>query len=275
MGVEAKPQLTAQYGGEVATPELRSYIDGVGRHLLQHIEPEYSHIQWEFTLLDSDVINAFALPGGKVFFSRGLLERFENEAQVAAVLGHEIGHVTAKHIDERVSQAVVAQVGLEVISAVSEAELITAGAQLLAQGSLLKFGRDQELEADRQGLKYMTRSGYNPEGMAEVLQILIEASKGSTPPEFLSTHPNPERRLAMVRDLMATQYSHTVNDDEYKKYPARFQQEARPFLKPQHSSGTALRRGVLPAGWCLLCSILPPAVPEQAAAAGAVSLPGR
>jgi predicted Zn-dependent protease len=267
MGIEAKPQLTAEYGGEVENPQLRAYIDKVGRGLLNHIEPEYAKVEWEFTLLDSDVINAFALPGGKVFFSRGLLERFANEAQVAGVLGHEIGHVTAKHVDERVSQGLLAQLGLELINAVSETELVSAGAQLLAQGTILKFGRDQELEADRQGLKYMVRAGYNPDGMAEVLKILIDASKGSQPLEILSTHPNPERRLAMVRNLMATEYKYAVDNAEFKKYQGRFAQEAKPHLKPpaeapageakprSGAGGGLQRRGVVPANWCAICAL--------------------
>jgi predicted Zn-dependent protease len=102
MGTEAQPQLTEQYGGEVADQIATGYVTEVGQAMAALTEGDYPSLPWEFTLLDSDVINAFALPGGKVFLSRGLAARMRDEAQMAGVIGHEIGHVTARHINDRV-----------------------------------------------------------------------------------------------------------------------------------------------------------------------------
>lgn len=230
MGVEAKPQLVEQFGGEVESAELRAYVERVGRGLAAHVEPEFRDVQWDFTTLDSDVLNAFALPGGYVFITRGLLMTFSDEAEVAGVLGHEIGHVTARHIDERITQSLIAEFGLQVVGAATDQEIIVEGVTLLTQGTLLKFSRDQESEADRQGLKYMTAAGYDPEGMAEVLQILDDASKGSRPPEILSSHPDPARRLRDVRAALAGPYRETQGNPAYSKYPERFERDAAPHL---------------------------------------------
>jgi predicted Zn-dependent protease len=96
LGTESKPALILEYGGEVESAQLRSYVSLVGHSLASLTEADYPQLPWEFTVLDSDVINAFALPGGKVFASRGLLARLDSEAQMAGVLGHEVGHVTAQ-----------------------------------------------------------------------------------------------------------------------------------------------------------------------------------
>lgn len=231
MGVEAMPQLVAEYGGEVQSRQLREYVDEVGHRLAATVEPEFRDVEWEFTVLDSDVINAFALPGGKVFISRGLLRQFENEAQVAGVLGHEIGHVTARHIDERISHALITQYGLETVGILSESDLIVAGAGTLVNLGSLKFSRFQESESDHQGLKYMTAAGYDPSGMLEVLHVLLEASGRGGPPEILSTHPHPESRLEEVEMLLDTEYRYTQGNPEYRKYVGRFQREAIPHLQ--------------------------------------------
>ena len=109
LGAESKPAVLEQYGGAVETPQLVSYVDDVGHGLVRRTEADYPQLPWEFTVLDSDVVNAFALPGGKVFASRGLLVRLDNEAQLAGVLGHEVGHVTARHVNERISHAILIQ----------------------------------------------------------------------------------------------------------------------------------------------------------------------
>ncbi|MCI0362860.1 MAG: M48 family metallopeptidase [Phycisphaerales bacterium] len=229
MGEQAKPELIREMGGEVKSQELRQYIASVGRRLARHVEPEFKDIQWEFITLDSDVINAFALPGGKVFISRGLLQEFNNEAQVATVLGHEIGHVTARHVDERVSQSMVAQLGMEFLGQASNSDLVNAGAQLLTQGTILKFSRDQESEADRQGLKYMTKAGYDPSAALDVMRVLIESGGGGGM-EILSTHPDPRGRLEDIQRLLDTEYRYAVNNPQYKKFAERFQQRAQPHL---------------------------------------------
>ncbi len=231
MGEEAKPELVKEFGGEVASQPLRAYVREVGEKLAKRTEPEYRDVQWEFITLDSDVINAFALPGGKVFITRGLLGRFDNEAQIAGVLGHEIGHVTARHTDERLSQAWSAQIGLEVLGRSTESQIANLGANLLVSGALLKFNRSQESESDRQGLKYMTAAGYDPHGMLEVIEVLLEASQGGGTPEILSTHPHPESRLEDVQNRLSGEYQHTQNNPKFRKFRSRFRREAVPHLQ--------------------------------------------
>jgi len=271
MGEAAKPELTKEYGGEVKSAELRAYVDRVGRSMLPHVEPEYADIKWEFITLDSDIINAFALPGGKVFMSRGLMEYLDNEAAVAGVLGHEIGHVTGKHINERISTSAAVQMGVAgvgVAAGASESALIQLVPDIIGgvgQGYLLKFGRDQESESDDLGIRYMTKAGYNPDGMLDVLTVLIAASKGSSQPEILSTHPNPERRYREAKALIEKDYAYTINNPEYKKYEARFKKDAAPHLTLKKA---AARMGVVggveghqPNSWCSLCAIANPLPP--------------
>ena len=238
IGEAAKPELIEQYGGEVQSAALRTYITGVGQRLARVTEPDFKDIKWEFITLDSDVINAFALPGGKVFITRGILSQFNNEAEVAAVLGHEIGHVTGKHVDERISQATVLQTGAQLGGALSRTQITSIALNLFSQGYLLKFSREQESEADMQGLKYMTRAGYNPEGMIQVLQVLAEASKGNRTPEMLATHPDPERRLNDVQAKIDKDYRDELNNPKYELFENRFQSGAKPYLGAAPKSST-------------------------------------
>ncbi|MHC5022958.1 MAG: M48 family metalloprotease [Planctomycetota bacterium] len=250
MGEEAMPELIEEYGGEVPSEELRAYVTDVGTGLTDHVESRYEETPWEFTVLDSEVINAFALPGGKVFISQGLLARFENEAQLAGVLGHEIGHVTARHVDERISQALALELGLSGLGAATESQLLLLSVQLFANGYQLSFGRDQESEADELGVKYMTRAMYDPQGMLQVLEVLRQAAAGASTPEFLSTHPHPETRLKTVTGLIRGPYAFTQDNSEFRLWRDRFQDRATPYL-PTISLG-AFGQG-RPAGWCAIC----------------------
>ncbi len=231
MGAAAKPELVEQYGGEVESEALRAYVSRVGRRVAKQVEPEYAHIKWEFIVLDSEILNAFALPGGHVFVSRGLLAKFDNEAQVAGVLGHEIGHVTARHVDERLSQVVAAEFAVGGLGRATNSELAVLAAKMVSQGTLLKFNRDQEQEADVQGLKYMTRAQYDPHGMLEVLEVLSEASEGSRQLEILSTHPDPKRRIETVRGLLGGEYAYTQGNPKYNKRAGRFARNAVPHIE--------------------------------------------
>lgn len=230
LGTEAKPELVQEYGGEVQSPQLKAYVDRVGRSLAQYTEADGPSLPWEFIVLDSDVINAFALPGGKVFISRGLLVKFDNEAQVAGVLGHEIGHVTAQHTDERITQATGINIIAQGAGIASNSELIAQVVGMGGQGYLLKFNRDQESEADILGVRYMVKAGYDPRGMLEVLEVLREASASGQQPEFLATHPHPETRLKTVTRLLNGEYQYTQNNPQFQDYADRFQRDAKPYL---------------------------------------------
>lgn len=260
LGTQSMTELTQSYGGPVSSTPLQSYVANIGRELASHTEADYPDLPWEFTFLDSGVINAFALPGGKVFISRGLAERMTTEAQLAGVLGHEIGHVTAEHADKHVTRQLALQ-GLAtagaVIAGVQEDEWIGVGMGVLVNGAgvySLRFGRDEELEADRLGVRYMARAGYDPKGQLEVMQILKEASGGSSQPEFLSTHPAPDRRIKQMKQLLADEYAYTQGNAAFGEYRDRFQTRFLAPLSdqpPPADASTALLMD--PHRWCAVC----------------------
>jgi predicted Zn-dependent protease len=208
LGNQAQPEFLASYGGEVPSPEVQAYVSDLGRRLAA--VSERPSLPWEFHLVDSAVLNAFALPGGKIFVTRALVQKMSNEAQLAGVLGHEIGHVTAQHIGQQMSQATVVQgviAGLGVASQNNQ-YLQALGLGVQAGGSLylLKFGRDQESQADELGVRYMTRLGYNPKAQVQVMQILKAAAGGGEGVEMLSTHPLPDTRIDDLNKLIAKNY---------------------------------------------------------------------
>jgi predicted Zn-dependent protease len=179
---------------------LQAYVDEIGRKLAAR--SERPDLPWRFGVVDDPVVNAFALPGGFIYFTRGILTYFNSEAELAAVMGHEIGHVTARHSAAQISRAQLAQVGLGLgsvfVPEVAEAgDILGAGLGLL----FLKFGRDDERQADDLGLRYMRRANYDPNEMVDVFTMLgrvSEAAGGGRIPGWLSTHPAPEDRRERI-----------------------------------------------------------------------------
>lgn len=234
IGDENKGPLTEEFGGAIVRPELHGYVADIGKRLAAVTEADNPQLPWEFTLLNSKVINAFALPGGKVFISRGLCEEMTNEAQLAAVLGHEVGHVTARHTSERMSQALGTTIGGAIIGGLigaaaggkEGAAVGAAGGATVGQVVSLSFSRDQEIEADRLGMRYMEKLGYDPIGAIEVQEILGRAGGGGGMPEFLATHPASETRIAELNKRLDKYYAHTRNNPNFQKHAERFQ----PFL---------------------------------------------
>lgn len=237
MGAEAAPQFTTQFGGAVPSEQLQDYVTRVGRKLAAVTEQDFPSFPWEFTLLNSDVINAFALPGGKVFITRGLASRMTTEAQLAGVLGHEVGHVTARHSNQRISQSMLvgglveaAKVGVGVAGDGGTISTIgQVGIPALEVGGnvvLLKYGRKDETQADELGMRYMSKAGYTPRAQAEVMQILAQASGGGgRPPEWLSTHPYPETRIDRINELLAKQYADAGTNSAYGEYRDEYQRQ--------------------------------------------------
>lgn len=266
LGSEAAPQLTQEYGGAITERGLDTNLARVGRSMTDTLDPKFRDLPWEFTLLNSPVINAFALPGGKVFVSRALIERMTNEAQLAGVVGHEIGHVTARHGNQKISASLIAQgvvIGAAVAVSGSDSDLLKAGVPMLVSGTsgafMLSYGRGQELESDRLGIEYMTRVGYNPIAMRQVMEILAEASGGNSPPEFFSTHPHPESRIEQIDGLLAGQYAYTQFNTDYQVYESRFDDD---FLRPlgRIPQPAQARRLDLshPESWCATCAAMEP-----------------
>lgn len=203
MGRESDPAIVAQYG-LYPDSSVQRYVRDLGLRLAA--VSERPDLPWTFRVLDDPAINAFALPGGFIYVTRGILAHFESEAQLAGVLGHEIGHVTGKHSAEQMSTAQAAQLGLVVGAVASETVRDNFDPiQGLVGLGFLKFGREDENQADELGVRYMTRLGYDPRELAGVMEMLAASSRlasggGGRLPEWQSTHPNPENR---VRSILA------------------------------------------------------------------------
>jgi predicted Zn-dependent protease len=182
--------------------QLQSYVNRIGQRLAAH--SERPDLPWSFQVVDDPSVNAFALPGGFIYITRGLLTHMSSEAELAAVLGHEIGHVTGRHSVEQMSKAQLAQIGL-IAGMVLQPELANYGD--LAQTGLgllfLKYSRDDEREADDLGLRYMLQENYDPRQMAEVFDVLARVSETEETrgklPGWLSTHPAPENRAERIQ----------------------------------------------------------------------------
>jgi len=200
LGAQAFEQVLAEEGGPVTSGPEVDMVGRVGRHIAAVADdPGY---EWEFALVDSPLVNAFCLPGGKVVVYRGLLEVAGDDAGLAVVLAHEVAHAIAQHGAERALQHEVTDtiggiiaLGLAWVDPDQRAAVLAlfgAGTQF---GVLLPFNRDQESEADRIGLIYMARAGYDPRTALEFWGRMSEAQDGAEPLEYLSTHPSNERRI--------------------------------------------------------------------------------
>jgi predicted Zn-dependent protease len=223
MGKEADPQIVAEYG-LYDDAELSQYVDRIGQALAA--KSQRSDLAYTFRVLDSPVVNAFALPGGYVYVTRGILAHFNSEDQLAGVLGHEIGHVVARHSAEQMSRQQLAGLGLGVGAVFSEtfrkyAEIAGFGLQLM----LLKYSRAQESESDMLGVEYSTKLGYDANEMAAFFGTLkrLGEESGQSLPSFLSTHPDPGDRENRVHQL-STEWQQKVAYQSLGKSPHEYLQ---------------------------------------------------
>ncbi|MEL6675283.1 MAG: M48 family metalloprotease [Bacteroidota bacterium] len=226
LGAQSDPSIVASFG-LYDDPAIQKFIEekGMAMAKLSH-RPE---LEWKFRILDSPVVNAFAVPGGYIYFTRGIMAHFNNEAEFAGVLGHEIGHVTARHSARQYTKQTLGQIGLIAGLILSPdfreyAEQASQGMQLL----FLKFSRDHESQSDALGVQYSTQAGYDAREMADFFHTLERLSanpNGERLPEFLSTHPDPANRFENV-GKMAEEWqakpeyqgkSFTINRDSYLK----------------------------------------------------------
>lgn len=213
IGLNAAPQMAEQMGGLDPDPEVQADIAALGGKLVSSSMASGSPYQFQFHVLrDPDTVNAFALPGGPIFITRGLLNRLENEAQLAGVLGHEVGHVIARHAAEHIAkselaQSVVAAVGVAGSDEYGRGQHAAAMAALAAQMVQLRYGRQDELESDKLGVNVMADAGYDPRELVQVMAILEQAGGGrSRQPEFMSSHPNPGNRQEQIRQAIAAKF---------------------------------------------------------------------
>lgn len=206
LGLQAAPQMAAEFDGLDASEADQALVDEVGNAIVANSPAGQTPYEFDFHLLaDTETINAFALPGGQVFITRALYDKFQTEGELAGVLGHEIAHVVARHSAEHIAKAKLTEglTGAAVIATYDPENPASAGsaqvAALLGQLINLKFGRDDELESDFLGVCFMNDTGYNPQEMVRVMQVLAESRQGNQPPEFFSTHPNPEQRIERIQ----------------------------------------------------------------------------
>ncbi|WP_025742927.1 M48 family metalloprotease [Aquimarina pacifica] len=200
IGLQSAPEMAQQHGGLYPDQKLQSYIDMIGNKLVNSSMAKQTPYKYEFHLLaDPNTINAFALPGGQIFITYALLSKLENEDQVAGVLGHEIGHVLGRHSAERIAEHDFWKTISTGASVGADAGGIVNG---IGQNILLGNGRDDELESDKLGVLFMINSGYNPEEMIGVMEILKNAAGPNRTPEFQSTHPDPENRKEKIREAI-------------------------------------------------------------------------
>lgn len=200
LGKQTDAQVLQMYG-KYESPALDSYVNSIGQNLAK--SSHRPHLKWDFKVLDSPVINAFAVPGGYIYLTRGILAYLNNEAELAGVVGHEIGHVTARHSVQQYTRAAGTQLLLGVGSAMSETFRKYAGvAQFGVSMLFLKYSRDDERQADQLGVEYSAKGGYDATHMANffvTLERMQPSEDGGGLPEWFSTHPNPTDRVKSIQ----------------------------------------------------------------------------
>jgi predicted Zn-dependent protease len=237
-GKEAHEAVMQEFGGPLPNPKLQAYVNDIGQRLAR--QSHRANLQWTFTVLDTPDINAFALPGGYVYVTRGLMAYMDSEADLAGVIGHEIGHVSARHGAQRATRqqragagvlaATVLGVLLEsaggVQGAARAANQVSSG---IAAGSIASYSREQELQADELGAEYLARVGYNPKNMVDVIGVLKDQERfaadsaraaGRQAPEggnWLASHPSNEQRLQRITQI-AERYKGQYGDDARERY---------------------------------------------------------
>jgi predicted Zn-dependent protease len=202
IGLQSAPEMAQQHGGLYPDQKYQQFVDMVGQKLVNNSVAKQTNYQYDFHLLkDPKTINAFALPGGQIFITYALFSKLENEDQLAGVLGHEIGHVVGRHSAERMAkqgftEAVVNGVAVGIDPNTAQ------GAAALANVINMSYGRDDELESDDLGVRFMIDAGYNPMELIGVMEILKAAAGPNRTPERMSTHPDPENRIEKIKEAI-------------------------------------------------------------------------
>ncbi len=203
IGEKYAPEVEKQLGGRIDNPQLQNYVDYVGQRLAR-----VSHrrdFEYHFTAVGDKSINAIALPGGYIFITKGMLEKLATEAQLAAILGHEIVHVVARDSLNVMSNEIGIGILLSAVISEHTPEGALVAADMAHQILGLRYSRKDEREADLGGLDYMVRAGYNPYGMVETMQMLQNQQK-ERPIEFFSTHPSPRNRIEYITYEIQTKH---------------------------------------------------------------------
>jgi len=208
MGLQAAPELADQFGGLDPNQSDQQRVQEIGQRIVQDSPASTTPYQYAYHLLaDPQTVNAFALPGGQVFITRALYDQLQTDGELASILGHETGHVVARHSAEQIAKAQLTEglTGAAVIAACNPDNpngCVAASQMAAIVGQLIgmKYSRADETEADWLGVCFMNDSGYDSQDMVKVMQILDSLSQGQRPPEFLSTHPDPGNRILQIQD---------------------------------------------------------------------------
>ncbi len=214
LGLQAAPQMVSQHGGLTRSQADQDLVERVGMNLLRALERDLAEFNEEhpganrrnpylndFTfmlLADRQTVNAFALPGGKVFVTHGLYDKLETEGELAGVLGHEIGHVIMRHGNKRMAKQGLYQGLAGAMGVLGGGGEGSQMGQMVASVLSMQYGRDHELESDDWGVKLCGLAGYDPRAMKGVMRVLEQATGSGGPPEFMSTHPKPANRVAYI-----------------------------------------------------------------------------
>ncbi len=217
LGLQAAPQMARKFGGSDSDAEAQRLVDEVGAKLVRSGPARDSPYRFEFTLLgDAKTVNALALPGGPIFITRALYSRLSSEGELAGVLGHEVGHVLGRHAAERIAKS---QLGAQIVGAVGVASsdergrgggLAQLAAQAVVQMTQMRYGRNDELQSDALGVRFMSEAGYDPRALIQVMKVLADSTGGKRQPEFMSTHPDPGNRTERLQAEIAKRFPNGV-----------------------------------------------------------------
>jgi beta-barrel assembly-enhancing protease len=217
MGLKAVPEMANQFDGFSTNGNAVRLVERIGKKLMEQVDLKDVDYKFEFHVLaDKDTVNAFALPGGQIFITEALLDRLKTAGQVAGVMGHEIGHVIHRHGNQQLAKAQLAQ-GLSGAATVAlldpnnpSPHASAQFTQLIAGLILTKYGRDAELQSDLYAVDVVSKAGYDPRAMIQVMKILAEASGGRQGPEWASTHPTSDTRIRELEEAIAQAFPNGV-----------------------------------------------------------------
>lgn len=219
IGRKYAPEIEKQMGGRIPNQALQSYVDSVGKKVAG--VSQRPDLDYHFVALDHESTNAFALPGGYVFVTKGMLEKLDSEAQLAAVLAHETAHVVARDTAAAMSRDIGISLILSTVTGEETSKTILIVEDITNQILAMSYSRGDEKAADLAGLDYMFAAGYNPYGMVETMQMLQDENE-FRPIEFFSTHPNPKNRIQYLNEKILLSYFQPERlrtaEDDYKKH---------------------------------------------------------
>jgi len=214
LGVQSAPQMIQEMGGEVSPSDPQAKeVEYIGNRVWKRSDAAKSPYPYHYHLLsDRQTVNAFALPGGEVFITKGLLDKLTTEGELAGVLGHETGHVVERHVAQQMAQTNLGQSFVTAVGVASSGDQHgmsqTMIASMVNKMTQLHFSRGDESQADQKGLEFMTQAGYDPRAMLKVMEVLqkVTNEQGGRQPQMLQTHPYPEARMQEINQWLAKNY---------------------------------------------------------------------